>query len=96
LPPAQRHHTIKQENYVARVRFPYVAPIEKQPRFIERTVAISPRPVLVQPSPQWATSATPMEPPKKPVKKQGIFPGASQQKAANDESPTWDESQWIE
>jgi len=28
---------IKQENYVVRVRFPYVAPIERQPRFIERT-----------------------------------------------------------
>ena len=42
------HGYIKQENYVVRVRFPYVAPIEKQPRFIERTVSVSPRAVAVQ------------------------------------------------
>jgi hypothetical protein len=42
------HGYIKQENYVVRVRFPYVAPIEKQPRFIERTMSISPRSVAVQ------------------------------------------------
>jgi len=32
---------IKQENYVVRVRFPYVAPIERQPRFIERNVSVA-------------------------------------------------------
>ena len=42
------HGYIKQENYVVRVRFPYVAPIEKQPRFIERAVSVSPRSVAVQ------------------------------------------------
>jgi type IV secretory pathway TraG/TraD family ATPase VirD4 len=93
------HGYIKQENYVVQVRFPYVAPIEKQPRFIERTVSVSPRSVAVQHAAvdsQQAASTAPDDPPKKPVKKQGIFPRASQQKAANDETTTWDESQWIE
>ncbi|MGH9607460.1 MAG: type IV secretion system DNA-binding domain-containing protein [Terracidiphilus sp.] len=93
------HGYIKQENYVVRVRFPYVAPIEKQPRFIERAVSVSPRAVAVQQATaisQQAATAAPFEPPKKPVKKQGIFPGASQKKAVNEEPKTWDESQWIE
>jgi type IV secretory pathway TraG/TraD family ATPase VirD4 len=93
------HGYIKQENYVVRVRFPYVAPIEKQPRFIERAVSVSPRAVAVQQATaisQQAAIAAPVEPPKKPVKKQGIFPGASQKKAVNEEPKTWDESQWID
>jgi Type IV secretion-system coupling protein DNA-binding domain len=92
------HGYIKQENYVVPVSFPYVAPIEKQPRFIERTVSLSPRSVAVQQAAvnSQQASTAPVEPPKKPVKKQGIFTGASQQKVANDEPTTWDESQWIE
>jgi type IV secretory pathway TraG/TraD family ATPase VirD4 len=89
---------IKQENYVVRVRFRYVAPIEKQPRFIERTVSISPRSVAVQQAAanvQQANTA-PDQPPKKPVQKQSIFPGAARQKAGNEKPREWDESEWIE
>ena len=90
------HGYIKQGNRVVPARLPYLKPKAKQRGFIERKVTILPRPVLVQPSPQPTVTATPVEHPKKPVKKQGIFPGASQQKAVNDEPTTWDESQWIE
>ena len=93
------HGYIKQENYVVRVRFPYVAPIEKQPRFVERTVSVSPRSAAVQQAAvnfQHAASTSPSELPKKSVKKQGIFPGASQQKTANEKPREWDESEWIE
>ena len=93
------HGYIKQENYVVRARFPYVAPVEKQPRFIERAVSVTPRSIAAQQAsanPQQAASAAPVEPSKKPVKKQGIFPVAPQQKAANEKPRDWDESQWIE
>ena len=92
------HGYIKQENYVVRVRFPYVAPIEKQPRFIERAVSISPRSVAVQQAAvnsQQARTA-PVEPPKKPVQKQSVFPGAARQKAANERPREWNESEWVE
>jgi hypothetical protein len=92
------HGYIKQENYVLRVRFPYVAPIEKQPRFIERAVSISPRSVAVQQAAvnsQQARTA-PVEPAKKPVQKQPVFPGAARQKAANEKPRDWNESEWIE
>jgi type IV secretory pathway TraG/TraD family ATPase VirD4 len=92
------HGYIKQENYVVRVRFPYVAPIERQPRFIERTVSVSPRFVAVQQaavSSQLARTA-PVEPPKKPVQKQSVFPGPARQKAGNEKPRDWDESEWIE
>jgi hypothetical protein len=93
------HGYIKQENHVVPVRFPYVAPMTKQPGFIERTMSLASRSIVVQqavPNPLPAVVATPVEPPKKPVKKQGIFPGPSQQKSANEEPSTWDESEWIE
>jgi type IV secretory pathway TraG/TraD family ATPase VirD4 len=92
------HGYIKQENYVVRVRFPYVAPIEKQPRFIERTVSVSPRSVAMQRAvvnSQQASKA-PDQPPRKPVQKQPVFPGAVRQKAVNFMPRDWDESEWIE
>jgi hypothetical protein len=74
---------IKQENYVVQVRFPYVAPIEKQPRFIERAVSVSPRSVAVQQAAvnSLQASTAPDQPPRKPVQKQSVFPGAARQKA---------------
>jgi hypothetical protein len=93
------HGYIKQENYVVRVRFPYVAAIEKQPRFIERAVSVSPRSVAVQHAAvnsQQVASAVPVEPPKKPVQKQSAFPRVSRQKVGNEKPRDWDESEWIE
>jgi hypothetical protein len=93
------HGYIKQENCVVRVRFPYVAPIEKQPRFIERALSVSPRAVAVQQAAvnsQQAASAGLSEPPKKPVQKQMVFPGAVRQKAGNEKPRDWDESEWID
>jgi hypothetical protein len=92
------HGYIKQENYVVQVRFPYVGPIEKQPRFIERTVSVSPRAVAVQQSAvnsQQAASTASNVPPKKPVQKQSVFPGVSRQKSGNEKPRDWDESEWI-
>jgi hypothetical protein len=92
------HGYIKLEN-VVRARFPYVAPIEKQPRFVERTVSVSPRAVAVQQAAvnsQQAASAGSNEPPKKPVQKQMVFPGSARQKAGNEKPREWDESEWIE
>jgi type IV secretory pathway TraG/TraD family ATPase VirD4 len=89
---------IKQENYVVRVRFPYVAPIERQPRFIERAVSISTRSVAVHQAAvnaQQASTASD-QPPRKPVPKQSVFPGAARQKAGNEKPRDWDESAWIE
>jgi hypothetical protein len=90
------HGYIKQENYVVRVRFPYVAPIEKQPRFIERTVSLSPRSIAMQQAVVDSQQAGANEPLKKPVQKQSVFPGAARQKAANEKPRDWDESEWIE
>jgi type IV secretory pathway TraG/TraD family ATPase VirD4 len=92
------HGYIKQENYVVRVRFPYVAPIEKQPRFIGRTVSVSPRSVAVQQASvkSQQVSTAPDQPPKKPVQKQPVFPVAVRQKAGNEKPRDWDESEWIE
>ena len=92
------HGYIKQENYVVPVRFPYVGPMEKQPRFIERTVSVSPRSVAMQQAvvnSQQASKA-PDQPPRKPVQKQPVFPGAVRQKAGNEKPRDWDESEWIE
>jgi len=92
------HGYIKQENYVVRVRFPYVAPIEKQPRFIERAVSVSPHSVAVQQAAvnsQQANTASD-QPPKKPVQRQSVFPGAARQKAGNEKSRDWDKSEWID
>jgi len=92
------HGYIKQENYVVRVRFPYVAPIEKQPRFIERAVSVSPRSIAVQQASvnaQRASTAS-VEPPRKPVQKQSVFSGVARQKAGNEKPRDWDESEWIE
>ena len=92
------HGYIKQENYVVPVRFPYVGPMEKQPRFIERTVSVSPRSVAMQQAvvnSQQASKA-PDQPPRKPVQKQPVFPGAVRQKAGNERPRDWDESEWIE
>jgi CRISPR-associated endonuclease Cas3-HD len=92
------HGYIKQENYVVRVRFPYVAPIEKQLRFIERTVSISPRSVAVQHAAANAQQAStaPDQPSRKPVQKQSLFSGPARQKAGNEKPRDWDESEWIE
>jgi hypothetical protein len=93
------HGYIKQENCVVPVRFPYVAPIEKQPRFVERTVSVSPRAVAVEQAaantPQAASTVS-NEPPKKPVNKQSVFSGVSRQKVGNEKPRDWDESEWIE
>jgi hypothetical protein len=92
------HGYIKQENCVVRVRFPYIAPIEKQPRFVERTVSVSPRSVAVQQASVNAqqSSTGPDQPPRKPVQKQMVFPGSARQKAGNEKPRDWDESEWIE
>jgi hypothetical protein len=92
------HGYIKQENRVVSVRFPYLAAIERQPAFLERTPSSSPRAESVRPSTSLPTSeaVTAMEPPKKPGRKQGLFPGASQPKVVNAEPTVWDESQWID
>jgi type IV secretory pathway TraG/TraD family ATPase VirD4 len=92
------HGYIKQENCVVRVRFPYVAPIEKQPRFIERALSVSPRSVAMPQAvvnSQQASKAQD-QPPRKPVQKQPVFPAASRQKAGNEKPRDWDESEWIE
>jgi hypothetical protein len=92
------HGYIKQENRVVSVRFPYVAAVERQPAFLERTPSSAPRPELVKPSTSLpATEAViPMEPPKKPQRMRSIFPGGSQSRVVNAESAAWDESQWID
>jgi hypothetical protein len=93
------HGYIKQENRVISVRFPYVAAIERQPAFLERTPpSSSPRYESVRPPTSLPTSeaVTAIEPPKKPGGKQGLFPGASQPKVVNAEPAVWDESQWID
>jgi hypothetical protein len=92
------HGYIKQENYVVRVCFPYVAPIEKQPRFIERAVSVSPRSVAIQQAAvnSQQASKAPDQPPRKPVQKQRVFLGAVRQKAGNEKPRDWDESEWIE
>jgi type IV secretory pathway TraG/TraD family ATPase VirD4 len=93
------HGYIKQGNLVVPAHLPYLKPKAKQPRFIERTIAVSPLPVAVQQAAvnsQQAASAAPVEPPKKPVRKQPVFLGASRQKAGNEKPRDWDESEWIE
>jgi hypothetical protein len=92
------HGYIKQENYVVPVRFPYVGPIEKQPRFVERTVSVSTRSVAMQQAvvnSQQASKA-PDQPPRKPVQKQPVFSRAVRQKAENEKPRDWDESEWID
>jgi hypothetical protein len=91
------HGYIKQENCVVRVRFPYVGPIEKQPRFIERAVSVSPRSIAVQQASVngHQASAASDQPPKKPVQKQSVFPGVSRQRAGNEKPRVWAESEWI-
>jgi hypothetical protein len=93
------HGYIKQGNRVVPARLPYLKPKVKQPGFVERSVSISPRPIIAQqeaPSARLIKTTATAEPPKKPVKKQSIFPGVSQRKTVNEESKTWDESEWIE
>jgi hypothetical protein len=93
------HGYIKQGNLVVPAHLPYLKPKAKQPRFIERTVSVSPRSVAVQQASvnsQQAASNVPIEPPKKPVKKHSVFPGASQERAVNEKPHDWDESEWIE
>ncbi|WP_263385434.1 type IV secretion system DNA-binding domain-containing protein [Granulicella arctica] len=93
------HGYIKQGNLVVPAHLPYLKPKAKQPRFIERTVSVSPRSVAVQHAvvnAQQAASTVPNESPKKPVQKQSVFPGAIRQKAGNEKLRDWDESEWIE
>ncbi|MGA3047468.1 MAG: type IV secretion system DNA-binding domain-containing protein [Terracidiphilus sp.] len=92
------HGYIKQENRVASVRFPYVAVIERQPAFLERTPPPAPRPELVKAlaSQPASESVAATEAPKRPAKRQGLFPGASQPKVVNAEPTVWHESEWID
>jgi type IV secretory pathway TraG/TraD family ATPase VirD4 len=92
------HGYIKQENRVVAVRFPYVASIERQPAFLERMPPSTPRPELVKASISLPTTeaVAANEPPKMPLRKQGLFSGASQPKVVNAEPAVWDESQWID
>lgn len=90
------HGYIKQENFVVKVRFPYVGAIERQPAFLERKAMplSAARPINEKAKPVSQESAIPLLPPKKSVP-QSIFPVPSQQKVANTEPAVWDESQWI-
>jgi len=92
------HGYIKQENRVASVRFPYVAVIERQPAFLERMPPSAPRPELVKAPVSLPTSESvaATEGPKKPSRRQSLFPGASQPKVVNAEPTVWDESEWID
>jgi len=91
------HGYIKQENFVVRVRFPYVGAIARQPAFLERkatalsaTAAVNEK---AAPASQELVIATP---PRSPAGRQGIFPAPSKRKVANAEPAVWDESQWID
>jgi hypothetical protein len=92
------HGYIKQENQVASVRFPYVAVVERQPAFLERTPPSVPSPELVKAPASLPTteSVAAIEAPKKPGRWQDLFPGASQPKVVNAEPAVWDESEWID
>jgi hypothetical protein len=92
------HGYIKQENRVASVQFPYVGVIERQPAFLERTPPPAPRPELVKApaSDPASESVAATEGPKKPARRQRLFPGASNPKVVNAEPAEWDESEWID
>jgi type IV secretory pathway TraG/TraD family ATPase VirD4 len=93
------HGYIKQGNLAILAHLPYLKPKAKQPGFIERTIPV-PAP---RPTPQPVSHATPAPPavdrldvPKKPVKNQAAFAPFSKQRAVNEKSSEWDESEWIE
>jgi type IV secretory pathway TraG/TraD family ATPase VirD4 len=92
------HGYIKQGNLVVPAQFPYLKPKVKQPGFIERTIPVS----APRPTSQVLSHATPPTPamdqlvPKKPVNKQAAFAPFSKQRAVNEKSSEWDESEWIE
>jgi len=63
------------------------------------SATIAPLLAAVQPvdsSPQPEAKTPPSSLPKKPVKKQTIFPGASRQRAGIEKAESWDESTWID
>jgi len=63
------------------------------------SATIAPLLAAVQPvdsSPQPEAKTRPSSLPKKLVKKQTIFPGASRQRAGNEKAESWDESKWID
>jgi hypothetical protein len=93
------HGYIKQENLVVKVRFPYIAAIQRHPAFLERGAAPVPSPILLvneNAMPARPGIDIPILPPKKVTETRGIFPIPSQRKVANAEPAVWDESQWIE
>ena len=92
------HGYIKQENYVVRVCFPYVTPVERQPRFVERNLSATPRSPAVQRASVTSLQAStaPDDPQRKPLNKPSIFPGSTRQKAVNEKPRDWHESEWIE
>jgi len=90
---------IKQENRVVSVRFPYIAAIERQPAFLGRTPPSVRRPELVKTidtHPAHERSCAAIEAPTKAIRRQGLFPGASQAKVVNADQLVWDELQWID
>ena len=93
------HGYIKQGNLVVPAQFPYLKSKAKQSGFIERTIPV-PAPRIVPQSVPLAISIAPavdqLEVHKKPVKKQAAFAPFSKQRAVNEKSSEWDESEWIE
>lgn len=92
------HGYIKQENLVVKVRFSYIAAIQRHPAFLERGAAPVSSTTLIKENAMPARSGIdiPILPPAKVTATQGIFPIPSQRKVANAEPAVWDESQWIE
>jgi hypothetical protein len=93
------HGYIKQGNLVVPAYLPYLKPKSKQRGFIERTIPVA-APRIVSQSVPLAISAAPavdqLDLPKKPVKNQPAFAPFSKQRAVNEKSSEWDESEWIE
>jgi hypothetical protein len=93
------HGYIKQGNRVAPAHLPYLRPKAKQPGFIERKMSVlvpRPAPPVVPIDVSATPASTPSAAPKKPVKKPAAFAPFSNQRAANEKTSDWDESQWIE
>jgi hypothetical protein len=91
------HGYIKQENFVVRVRFPYVGAIARQPAFLERqATALSASAAVNEKATPASQEPVIAMPPRSPAGRQGIFPAPSKRKVANAEPAVWDESQWID
>ena len=88
---------VKEENLVARVRFPYVKAIARQPAFLERGVPPAPKPTIMrETAPSIAQDAVIPMPSKDPDGRRGMFPLAQQRKVVNAEPVEWQESEWID